>query len=60
MTLPTEQLDALKNINLFLIDLCHLRKRLERIEMAKKLLRHYPSNTEIEWYWKKEPKESNV
>lgn len=53
MTTPNEELTALKNINIFLIDLCHIRKKENRIEMARKLLRHYPTNREIELYWKK-------
>jgi hypothetical protein len=52
VTLPNEELMALKNINDFLIDLCYIRKREDRIQMARKLLRHYPANWKIDECWK--------
>lgn len=48
MTTPHERTEALKNINLHLVDMAYLRTRKERIEWARKLLRHYPTNNEIE------------
>ena len=51
MTTPFEEKEALKNINQFLMDLCYIRARHDRIELANKLLRHYPSNSEIERFW---------
>lgn len=53
MTTPDEQLMALKNINRFLRDLAYMRNRKDRQGMIHKLLRHYPSDWEIESYWKK-------
>jgi len=49
MTLPDERIMALKQINDFLFDLAHIRKREDRLLMARKLLRHYPTNSDIEY-----------
>lgn len=48
MTVPHERMMALKNINLFLMDMAYIRKRADRVKMAQRLLRHYPGNSELE------------
>ncbi len=48
MTVPHERMMALKNINQFLLDMAYIRKKEDRIKMALKLLRHYPSDSELE------------
>jgi len=54
MTTDEEQLRALKKVNDHLLDLCFIRTREKRLEEAKWILRHYPSNADIERFWKKE------
>lgn len=48
MTTPFERRSALHNINLFLIDMAWLRTRKERLERLRTLLKHYPSDFEID------------
>ena len=54
MTTEHEQLRALKNINRWLIELVDIRKRDDRRELVRRLLRHYPCDSEIERKWDKE------
>lgn len=54
MTTHIEELSALTDMNEWVITLCYYRTREERLDMARRLLRHYPTNAEIHRYWKKE------
>jgi hypothetical protein len=51
MTTPNERIEALNNINQFLMDMAYIRKREDRIKFAQKLLRHYPTNSELRILW---------
>ena len=52
MTMPDEEIQALKNINNHLLELIHIRKKEDRWIFITKLLRHYPANILIDRYWK--------
>lgn len=48
MTTPHERRQALRNINILLIDFAYLKTRKERLERLEEILRHYPTNAEIQ------------
>ena len=58
MTLPHERIRSIKYAEKFLCELLFPNKtpRVPKKirEEAHRILRHYPSNCEVDWYWKEE------
>lgn len=55
MTIPDERLRSLKNMRPTLINLCTKKGPIKKIELRytiKYLLKHYPSDHEIDLYWR--------